>query len=1106
MAKNEAKVKFTAETSEFTSQITKVNSTMASLRAGLALNEAEFKNTGDAAQYLQNKQKLLKDQLDANREKQEALNGKVQAAKEIYGENSKEVQDWETKLTKAKIEEQKLQSAITETDKAVEDLTRDLDSEEKQLDETTDATKEAGDATEKAKDGFTVAKGVIANLASQGLTLLISKLKQAAEAVIKLGTEFTASMSNVEALSGASSNQMTKLEETAKQLGRSTIFSATDVSDAFGYMALAGWDVQDMLNGIDGVLNLAASSNMDLAEASDMVTDYLSAFGLETADAARMVDELTYAQANSNTTTAQLGDAFGNSAAMMHTAGQTMETTTAILEAFANQGMKGSEAGTALSAMVRDITQKMEGGKIMIGDTAVTVQDANGNFRNMIDILADVEAATEGMGSAEKSAALMTTFTARSVKGVSEALTEGTDNLRSYEDQLYACSGTAEEMTDIMQDNLSGDLKELSSAAEGLGLQLFDYFEGPLRGAAQLATDALNWITDAITPQETVLDKFIDEIEESNRKVEGIIEKADQALQGGTDSVAELEYYRDLLIDLNNKTSLNEWEQYQLKYAIDELGGSIPELADAFDETNGTLSITNDELTDLFDNAMKVAMQTALIEAQQDSFKGLAEAEINAARAQAAVNQAQEDFDEITAEASEGIREGSKAWNEHMQEVTHAGTALEDAKNAQAEAEEQIEKLNAQIALENDAFADLKEQYGLTANTIDEAAEEQKKANEVNRETGEILEEEIQLVNRYGDAIDENGNLIVEELSEERKAFYDLRDSVRESMQDSVSFMEEFSGGTKITADEMLKNLTSQKEGIANWAENMQTLAGEVGSGMTQEMYDALLEMGPQSANAVQTLVDTLKGNPEQFKEIADTWAEALDLSENADVLASYTQTGKDAGIEIAEGVRTSSDEVGNAVGEVIDEAADKGETESEQIPDAVGDAMEEAKAEIQNAKLPDTMRDTMDGVKNEVTTAMSGALSEVQNYISQMSAALGVTLQGPNVQVPHFNVSGGFDLQSGSVPTVGVSWWAKGGIFTRPTIFNTPYGLHGVGEAGQEAVLPIDTLREYISDAIDSGSGGTDVNVYMTVNGADDPAAWGAELARELKQQMRIS
>lgn len=1102
MAKNEAKVKFTAETSEFTSQITKVNSTMASLRAGLALNEAEFKNTGDAAEYLQNKQKLLKDQLDANREKQEALNGKVQAAKEIYGENSKEVQEWETKLTRAKIEEQKLQSAITETDKAVEDLTRDLDSEEKQLDETADATKEAGDAAEKSKDGFTVAKGVIANLASEGLTFLISKLKQAAEAVIKLGTEFTASLSNVEALSGATSNQMAKLEATAKELGRSTIFSATDVSDAFGYMALAGWDVQDMLNGIDGVLNLAASSNMDLAEASDMVTDYLSAFGLETADAARMVDELTYAQANSNTTTAQLGDAFGNSAAMMHTAGQTMETTTAILEAFANQGMKGSEAGTALSAMVRDITQKMEDGQIMIGDTAVTVQDANGNFRNMIDILADVEAATDGMGSAEKSAALMTTFTARSVKGVSEALTEGTDNLRSYEDQLYACSGTAEEMTEVMQDNLSGDLKELGSAAQGLGLQLFDYFEGPLRGAAQLATDALNWITDAITPQRTELDNFIEEIEESNRKVEGIIEKADQALQGGTDSVAELEYYRDLLIDLNNKTSLNEWEQYQLKNAVEELGGSIPELADAFDETNGTLSITNEQLTDLFDNAMKVAMQTALIEAQQDSYKALAEAELNKAKADAAVEAAQK----AANEATQGSIENNELMSQTMRTATDGANDYARALAAQQEAEDQIAEINEQINLENEAFADLREQYGLTTETISEAAEEQKAANEANRETGEILEEQIQLVNEYGDAIDESGNLIVEELSEERKAFYDLRDSVRESMQDSVSFMEEFSGGTKITADEMLKNLTSQKEGIANWAENMQTLAGEVGSGMTQEMYDALLEMGPQSANAVQTLVDTLKGNPEQFKEIADTWAEAINLSENADVLASYSQTGKDAGIEIADGIRTSSGEIENAVGDAINEAAENADTKSERIPDAVGDAMDEAKAEIQNAKLPDAMRDTMDGVKSEVTTAMSGALTEVQSYISQMSAALGVTIKGPNVQVPHFNVSGAFNLQQGTVPTVGVSWWAKGGVFTRPTIFNTPYGLHGVGEAGHEAVMPIETLRDYISDAIESGSNGTDVNVYMTVNGAEDPAAWGAELARELKQQMRIS
>ena len=121
------------------------------------------------------------------------------------------------------------------------------------------------------------------------------------------------------------------------------------------------------------------------------------------------------------------------------------------------------------------------------------------------------------------------------------------------------------------------------------------------------------------------------------------------------------------------------------------------------------------------------------------------------------------------------------------------------------------------------------------------------------------------------------------------------------------------------------------------------------------------------------------------------------------------------------------------------------------------------------------------------------------------MSSALSVTLRGPNIQVPHFSMSGSFDAQTGSVPTVSVSWYAKGGIFAQPTIFATPFGYKGVGEAGPEAVLPIDTLRGYIEDALDRSTGNI-FNINMTVDGAQDPSSFAVEFSRELKQMMRTS
>ena len=290
--------------------------------------------------------------------------------------------------------------------------------------------------------------------------------------VVKTQMTFEHSMSKVKALSGATGSDLKLLEDTAKQMGASTVYSASEAADALGYMALAGWDAQESAAGLPGVLNLAAASGMDLAQASDLVTDYLTAFGLEADQAGRMADVLSYAQANSNTTTEMLGEAFKNCAVNAHNAGMTLEETTAILSKFADAGLKGSEGGTALNAIIRDMTQKMKNGAIAIGNTKVQVQDANGNFRSMTDIIRDVDKATEGMGDAQKTAALMTTFTADSIKGMGILCNTGADSIDNFTKKLENSNGTAKTMADMMNSDLTGALKQLSSAWEAVQLDI----------------------------------------------------------------------------------------------------------------------------------------------------------------------------------------------------------------------------------------------------------------------------------------------------------------------------------------------------------------------------------------------------------------------------------------------------------------------------------------------------------------------------------------------------------------------------------------------------------------------------------------------------------
>lgn len=364
-------------------------------------------------------------------------------------------------------------------------------------------TEAGGKAARESNEGYTVLKGTLANLASTAVTAAVGGIKDAASAVVEIGSAFETSMSKVSALSGATGDDLAALEAKARELGSTTTFSASQAADALGYMALAGWDTQAMLAGVGPVLSLAQAGELDLAAASDLVTDYLSAFNMTAEDTSRMVDVLAYAQANANTTVDGLGQAFKNCAANCNAAGMDVETTSAAIAMMANQGLKGSEAGTALNAVMRDMTQRMEDGSIKIGDATVAVMDAQGNYRDFADILADVEAATDGMGDAEKAAALQSTFTADSIKGLNLMLNAGAGELSSFRDDLYGCAGAAEDAAKAMTDNLQGDLAGMGSAFEELALKIYDGVQEPLR-------DAVQFVTGSVVPALTFLVEHVD--------------------------------------------------------------------------------------------------------------------------------------------------------------------------------------------------------------------------------------------------------------------------------------------------------------------------------------------------------------------------------------------------------------------------------------------------------------------------------------------------------------------------------------------------------------------------------------------------------------------
>ena len=369
------------------------------------------------------------------------------------------------------------------------------------------------------ESGFNVGLDGLSSLADKGLSLLTSSFTAAFDGIkkaagsafdfigdsVSTSMDFDASISNTMALMSskyaAGTEEYTKalndLSAKAQELGASTQYSASQVSDAFGYMALAGWDVEQQMGGIEGVLNLAASSGMELASASDMVTDYLSAFSMEAEDAGYFADMLAYSSTNSNTSVQDLGEAYKNCAANMNASGQSVETTTALLAKMADQGEKGSTAGTKLTAIMRDLKNSAEDGAIAIGDTSVAVYDSEGQMRDLGLIMADIQKATNGMTDEQRDLALGSSFTADSIAGVNLILNAGADSVVSFAEELRNCEGTASDVAKAMNDNLAGDIKGIQSAFEGLQIVLGQSMNDGLRSIVQEATGYLQKLREA---------------------------------------------------------------------------------------------------------------------------------------------------------------------------------------------------------------------------------------------------------------------------------------------------------------------------------------------------------------------------------------------------------------------------------------------------------------------------------------------------------------------------------------------------------------------------------------------------------------------------------
>lgn len=318
-------------------------------------------------------------------------------------------------------------------------------------------------------------------------------------ASVAVGVGFEKQMSVVKSLSGATSAEMEDLTDLAKKLGATTQFTATQVGQAMEYMAMAGWKTQDMLNGMAGVLNLAAASGEDLATTSDIVTDAMTAFGLGANQVDHFADVLAATATNSNTTVSMMGESFTYAASLAGALGYSIEDTSVALGLMANSGIKASQAGTAL----RKIFSETVGGATVsakaFGKMTIATKNSDGSMRNLKDIIVDLRSAFSKMTESEKAANAESIAGKTGMSGLLAIVNAGEADYNKLTNAIYNCQGAAQKMADTRLDNLSGDVTIMKSALEGLGIQIYDGLNKPLRAAVQWGTKVVGTFSKKLT-------------------------------------------------------------------------------------------------------------------------------------------------------------------------------------------------------------------------------------------------------------------------------------------------------------------------------------------------------------------------------------------------------------------------------------------------------------------------------------------------------------------------------------------------------------------------------------------------------------------------------
>lgn len=507
----------------FRSSINAINANIKSMGSELKAVTAQFAKNADSEEALTAKNQVLAKSIAATKEKISVLDKQLErqaeklrdlgqalddvvkshgaeskealAAQNAYNNQAKAVAKLQDQLNGAKAELAGMENAVKDNKDAIDGLGREVE--------------DAGDAFEEAGQnavsfGDILKANIISDLVVEGIRKITDGLKDFARFSLESGMNFEAQMSRVQAISGATAEEAGLLADKAKEMGESTVFSATESAQALEYMAMAGWKTDDMLSGLAGIMNLAAASGEDLAATSDIVTDALTAFGLTAADSTHFADVLAVASSNANTNVGMMGETFKYVAPVAGAMGYNVEDVAVAIGLMANSGIKATQAGTALRGTLTNLAYPSNNVYAAMQNLGISLTDTAGEVKPLSQLLSELRTAFSGLSEAEKTESAAALAGKEAMSGLLAIVNASEADYQKLTNAIADADGAAKEMSDTMVDNLAGNLKLMGSAAEGVGIALYEKFSEPLKGAAEGVSRFLSGIKQMIDGTRTL--------------------------------------------------------------------------------------------------------------------------------------------------------------------------------------------------------------------------------------------------------------------------------------------------------------------------------------------------------------------------------------------------------------------------------------------------------------------------------------------------------------------------------------------------------------------------------------------------------------------------